>query len=290
MHMALIGRSRSTFQCFVQSEVSAGILLMGNAAHWQSPETLRGWAIPTATDIAFALGVLSLVASRIPNALKLFLTSLAILDDLGAILIVALFYATDLALLPLALAVAITGVLVLLNRLAVKALPVYLGLGFVLWGGMLFSGIHAILAGVVLALTIPLGTVSGTDVSRSPLCRLENRLNPWVLFVVLPLFGFANAGVKGVALSSMLEPLPLGVVLGLFLGKQAGIIGAVWLSVRILRYRLHHESFIGLLAFADPEREAMTKVAVLTGSLLSALAGVAVLLVRRSPNADQREV
>lgn len=271
------------------------------ALNWQAPGTLRGWAIPTATDIAFALGVLSLFGPRVPHALKVFLTSLAIIDDLGAILIIALFYASDLSPLALALAAFTTGVLFALNRLKVMLLFPYLALGAVLWGCMSFSGIHATLAGVVLAFTIPMGTRVGDNVSGSPLCRLEHALSPWVAFLVLPIFGFANAGValRGIGASALLEPLGLGIVAGLFLGKQAGILGAVWLARRLgIAAGLKQVSarelygiallcgigftmslFIGLLAFADPEWEAITKLAVLVGSLLSALAGAAVLLL-----------
>jgi Na+:H+ antiporter, NhaA family len=274
------------------------------ALNWQNPETLRGWAIPTATDIAFALGVLSLFGPRVPHALKVFLTSLAIIDDLGAILIIALFYASDLSPLALALAALTTGALFALNRLKVMLLFPYLALGAVLWGCMLFSGIHATLAGVVLAFTIPMGRRVGINVSGSPLCRLEHALSPWVAFLVLPIFGFANAGVAlgGIGASSLLEPLALGIVAGLFLGKQGGILGAVWLARRLgIAVGLKQVSarelygvallcgigftmslFIGLLAFADPEREAMTKLAVLAGSLGSALAGAAVLLLPNS--------
>ena len=270
------------------------------ALNWQTPETLRGWAIPTATDIAFALGVLSLLGSRVPSSLKLFLTSLAIIDDLGAILIIALFYAAGLSLWALGLAALIAGILVALNRLKVMHLLPYLALGIVLWAAMLFSGIHATLAGVVLAFTIPLGAKS-TDGAHSPLHLLERALSPWVAFLVLPIFGFANAGVGlgGVSLGWLLAPLPLGIVLGLFLGKQAGILGSVWLARRAGLAELPPQAtwrdlygvallcgigftmslFIGLLAFADAEREAVTKLAVLAGSLLSALAGAAVLLL-----------
>ncbi len=272
------------------------------ALNWRSPETLRGWAIPTATDIAFALGVLSLLGSRVLSSLKLFLTSIAIIDDLGAILIIALFYASGLSPVALTLAALTVGLLYGLNRLKVMLLFPYLVLGAVLWGWMLFSGIHATLAGVVLAMTIPIGTTRGSDVSGSPLCRLEHALSPWVAFLVLPVFGFANAGVTlgGIRPSSLLlEPLALGIVLGLFLGKQAGVLGAVWLARQARIAALPPQAtwrdlygvailcgigftmslFIGLLAFADPEREAMTKLAVLVGSLLSALAGAAVLLL-----------
>ncbi|MGZ5863577.1 MAG: Na+/H+ antiporter NhaA, partial [Methyloceanibacter sp.] len=199
------------------------------------------------------------------------------------------------------LAAFTTGVLFALNRLKVMLLFPYLALGAVLWGCMSFSGIHATLAGVVLDFTIPMGTRVGDNVSGSPLCRLEHALSPWVAFLVLPIFGFANAGVglRGIGASALLEPLGLGIVAGLFLGKQAGILGAVWLARRLgIAAGLKQVSarelygiallcgigftmslFIGLLAFADPEWEAITKLAVLVGSLLSALAGAAVLLL-----------
>jgi Na+:H+ antiporter, NhaA family len=272
------------------------------AFNWQSPETLRGWAIPTATDIAFALGVLSLLGSRVPGSLKVFLTSLAIIDDLGAILIIALFYACDLSLSALALAGAATAMLFALNLMGVARLVPYLLLGLVLWVGMLFSGIHATLAGVVLAIAIPIGSIRETPGAKSLLHSVENALGPWVAFLVLPIFGFANAGVAlaGVSLASLAAPLSLGIVLGLFLGKQLGILGSVWLA-RISGFAAFPAQatwrdlygvailcgigftmslFIGLLAFADAEREAMTKLAVLLGSLLSALFGAAILLMR----------
>ena len=187
------------------------------AINWQSPETWRGWAIPTATDIAFALGVLSLFGSRIPNSLKVFLTSLAIMDDLGAILIIAIFYASDLSVSALGLAALVTVVLFGLNRFGVVRLVPYLLLGIALWVCMLFSGIHATLAGVVLAMAIPLGTLGAEDGEGSPLCRLEDLLGPWVAFLVLPVFGFANAGLSlaGISLDLLLAPLSLGIVLGL---------------------------------------------------------------------------
>jgi NhaA family Na+:H+ antiporter len=275
------------------------------AVNWHTPETWRGWAIPTATDIAFALGVLSLFGSRIPNSLKVFLTSLAIIDDLGAILIIAVFYASDLSFTLLGLAALIAIVLFVLNSLGVTRLAPYLLLGVLLWASMLFSGIHATLAGVVLAMAIPLGAPAGGQgqASGSALYRLEDALGPWVAFIVLPVFGFANAGVSlaGVSFEMMLAPLSLGIVLGLFVGKQLGIMISIVMSNRIGIVQLPADAswrevygvailcgigftmslFIGLLAFADAEHEAMTKLAVLSGSLLSAFAGAAVLLTRR---------
>lgn len=269
------------------------------AINWQSPETWRGWAIPTATDIAFALGVLSLFGSRIPNSLKVFLTSLAIMDDLGAILIIAIFYATDLSVMALGAAAVITLLLFGLNRFGVMRLAPYLLLGVGLWAAMLFSGIHATLAGVVLAMTIPLGSTGEESETGSPLCQLEYRLGLWVAFLVLPVFGFANAGVAlgGASMESLLAPLSLGIAAGLFFGKQIGIMtsiviarqtgiahlpaGASWRQIYgvalLCGIGFTMSLFIGLLAFADTERESTVKLAVLAGSLLSALAGAVIL-------------
>ena len=280
------------------------------AVNYETPETWRGWAVPTATDIAFALGVLSLFGSRIPNSLKVFLTSLAIMDDLGAILIIAVFYASDLSMQALGLAGLATAVLCAFNWFGVKRLAPYLIVGLLLWAATLFSGIHATLAGVVLALTIPLGDVSGghgadnnnNGNSGSPLYRLEDALGLGVAFLVVPIFGFANAGVslQGVTFDMLLAPLSLGVMLGLFVGKQLGIMTFVVAAHRTGIVHLPAEAswrqiygvailcgigftmslFIALLAFPNAEHEAMTKLAVLTGSLLSAFAGAAVLLLR----------
>jgi len=284
------------------------------AVNYETPETWRGWAVPTATDIAFALGVLSLFGSRIPNSLKVFLTSLAIMDDLGAILIIAVFYASDLSMQALGLAGLATAVLCAFNWFGVKRLAPYLIVGLLLWVATLFSGIHATLAGVVLALTIPLGDVSGghgadnnnNGNSGSPLYRLEDALGLGVAFLVVPIFGFANAGVslQGVTFDMLLAPLSLGVMLGLFVGKQLGIMTFVVAAHRTGIVHLPAEAswrqiygvailcgigftmslFIGLLAFHDPAQIAETKLAVLCGSILSALLGAVVLLwpTRRS--------
>lgn len=275
------------------------------AINWQSPEMWRGWAIPTATDIAFALGVLSLFGSRIPNSLKVFLTSLAIMDDLGAILIIAIFYAADLSVMALGAAAVITVLLFGLNWFGVMRLTPYLLLGAGLWAAMLFSGIHATLAGVVLAMTIPLGSMGKEDGERSPLCHLEDRLGLWVAFLVLPVFGFANAGVSltGASMESLLAPLSLGIAAGLFFGKQIGIMASIVIATRtgiahlpagaswrqmygvalLCGIGFTMSLFIGLLAFADAEHESMVKLAVLAGSLLSAFAGAAILIQRKTP-------
>ncbi|KTT13540.1 pH-dependent sodium/proton antiporter [Pseudomonas oryzihabitans] len=264
------------------------------------PQTLSGWAIPAATDIAFALGVLSLLGSRVPASLKVFLSALAILDDLGAVLIIALFYTSDLSTSMLLAAVGLVAVLFVLNRLKVRALLPYLLIGALLWFCMLRSGIHATLAGVILALFIPLGDTE-TE-AASPLLKLESALHPWVAFLIVPVFGFANAGVAlgNISLANLLDPVPLGVALGLFLGKQIGISLLAVLAIRSGLARLPEGAnwlqlygvallcgigftmslFIGALAFPGaPLLVDEVKIGVLLGSLLSALAGVAVLLV-----------
>ena len=261
----------------------------------------RGWAIPTATDIAFALGVLSLLGSRVPNSLKVFLTSLAIIDDLGAILIIAVFYATDLSFAALGGAVLAAAGLYALNALGVVRLLPYVVLGVVLWAAMLSSGVHASLAGVVLAMAIPLAPSKRGDGHGSLLHRMERGLSPWVAFLVLPLFGFANAGVSlaDTGHQSLISPLSVGIILGLFIGKQLGIVLFVFLAKRLGLTALPAGAtwwqiygvailcgigftmslFIGLLAFDEVEREAVVKLSVLVGSLISALVGVAVLLL-----------
>ncbi|QDD89725.1 Na+/H+ antiporter NhaA [Pseudomonas oryzihabitans] len=264
------------------------------------PQTLAGWAIPAATDIAFALGVLSLLGSRVPTSLKVFLSALAILDDLGAVLIIALFYTSDLSTTMLLAAAGLVAVLFVLNRLKVKALLPYLLIGVLLWFCLLRSGIHATLAGVILALFIPLGDTETDD--ASPLLKLEAALHPWVAFLIVPVFGFANAGVAlgNLSLANLLDPVPLGVALGLFLGKQIGISLLALLAIRSGLARLPEGAnglqlygvallcgigftmslFIGALAFPGaPLLVDEVKIGMLLGSLLSALAGVAVLLL-----------
>lgn len=267
-------------------------------------EAIRGWAIPAATDIAFALGVLAILGSRVPVSLKIFLTALAILDDLGAILIIALFYSGDLSLPMLAGAAACLAVLIALNLRDVRALPVYLAIGALLWFFVLKSGIHATLAGVALALTIPLGGhgTESDEPEHSPLHTLEHRLHPWSSYFIVPVFGFANAGVSiaGMSPSLLLTPVPLGIMLGLFLGKQIGVFGFAWLAVRLGLGTMPAKAnwaqlygvsllcgigftmslFIGALAFANNAAlNDATKIGVLAGSALSAVIGYIVLHV-----------
>jgi NhaA family Na+:H+ antiporter len=274
-----------------------------------SPENLRGWAIPAATDIAFALGVLALLGRRVPVSLKIFLAALAIIDDLGAVVIIALFYTADLAALWLGAAGLVLAVLFGLNRAGVERLSVYLLLGAVLWACVLQSGVHATLAGVALALTIPIRPAPARpDDPSSPLHILEHALQPWVAFLIVPVFGFANAGVSlaGLDAADLVAPLPLGIAAGLFLGKQVGVFLATWAAVRLnWADRPEHASwsqvygvsllagigftmslFIGLLAFPDaPELQDAVKVGVLSGSLLSGIVGTLVLLIAKGEEA-----
>ncbi|WP_096702888.1 Na+/H+ antiporter NhaA [Magnetospirillum sp. 15-1] len=272
------------------------------ALNAQSPESVRGWAIPTATDIAFALGVLALLGSRVPVSLKVFLTALAIIDDLGAVLIIALFYTADLSLPALGAAAALLAGLVALNRLGVGKVWPYLLLGAGLWAATLQSGIHATIAGVALAMTIPMraGGENGDD-PHSPLHHLEHALAKWVAYGIVPIFGFANAGVSFAGLEPrvVLGQLPLGIALGLFFGKQIGVFGAAWAAIRLgFAERPEGASmaqlygiailcgigftmslFIGGLAFGGhAESSDAVKIGVLAGSGLSAILGSIVLL------------
>jgi len=283
------------------------------ALTWSEPNLHRGWAIPAATDIAFALGVLAILGSRVPASLKIFLTALAILDDLGAIVIIAIFYTSELSLPMLAAAALCIGALVALNRLGVTALLPYLALGAVLWFFVFKSGIHATLAGVALALTIPLQShPKETRAEDAPLHRLEHALHGWVAFGIIPIFGLANAGVSlsGLTLDALLSPLPLGIALGLFLGKQIGVYGFAWAAVHFgfadvpagaTRAQCYGVAllcgigftmslFIGALAFpGQPELGDATKIGVLMGSALSAIVGLLVLSIAPREQLQPRE-
>ncbi len=271
-----------------------------------TPDTLRGWAIPSATDIAFALGVLALLGSRVPPSLKVVLTALAILDDLGAVVIIALFYTSQLHWPYLLGAAAVLALLYALSRAGVERLVVYLALGVILWFLVLKSGVHATLAGVALAMTLPIHSRHNPGAAQeAPLVRLEHGLQPWVAFLVVPIFGFANAGVSfaGVSLSALMAPVPLGIVLGLFVGKQVGIFAFAWAAIRgkvavlpanatatqlygvalLCGIGFTMSLFIGLLAFqSSPALQDSVKLGVLAGSFLSAVAG-ALLLVLATP-------
>jgi len=264
------------------------------AFNHRDPVALHGWAIPAATDIAFALGVLLLLGKRVPTSLKVFLMTLAILDDLGAIVVIAVFYTAQLSLGSLAVALAALAALVVMNRRGVATVAAYVLVGLVMWASVLKSGVHATLAGVALALVIPMRDPK--DRQRSPLRELEHDLHPPVAYVILPLFAFANAGVSfvGVGTGELLAPVPLGIAAGLFIGKQLGVFGVTWLAVRLgfaalpagVRWSQIYgvallsgvgftmSLFIGSLAFEHaPQYGAAVRFGILLGSLASALAG-----------------
>ncbi len=263
------------------------------------PSALHGWAIPAATDIAFSLGVLAALGSRVPLSLKVFLTTLAIVDDLGAIVVIAIFYTHDLSTLALAFAAVFIVALAALNVLGVRRLWPYLLFGALLWVSVLKSGVHATLAGVVLAMFIPLKSAGEPDAER-PAIWLEHVIKPWSAWVIMPVFAFANAGLPlaGLTFATLLAPVPLAIAAGLFAGKQLGIVlgagglilsgiaamprGASWRSlygVAILGgIGFTMSLFIGSLAFPeDAAREAQVRLGVLVGSLLSAVSGYLVL-------------
>jgi NhaA family Na+:H+ antiporter len=268
--------------------------------NWNDPVGIRGWAIPSATDIAFALGVLSLFGPRVPLGLKVFLMTLAVLDDFGAIVIIALFYTSSLSVTALSGAGAALLALVALNRLRVMRIAPYILVGTVLWICVLKSGVHATLAGVVTALCIPAKDPKHPE--HAPLKVLEHALHPWVAFGIVPLFAFANAGVNlaGISLQDLLQPIPLGIALGLVVGKQLGVLTFSWLAVKAGIARLPKgvefkhvygasilcgigftmSLFIGSLAFennATGEVIVSYRLGILAGTLVSALAGYLVL-------------
>jgi len=274
------------------------------ALNWSNPAALRGWAIPTATDIAFALGVISLFGSRVPSSLKIFLAALAIIDDLGAVIVIAVFYTSDLNMLALGGTAVVVAMLYGMNRAKVVAIWPYLALGAVLWVLVFISGVHATLAGVMLALMIPLKATPGAPEAahgESPLHRLEHALHKPVAFVIVPIFGFANAGVSlaGLSLGVFAEPLTMGVAAGLLLGKLVGVVGTVALLVKLGLAHLPAQAswgqmtgtaflcgigftmslFIGLLAFDDPAVQDHVKIGILLGSVVSGLLGAACLTV-----------
>lgn len=264
--------------------------------NWGDPEVLAGWAVPTATDIAFALGILALLGSRVPVALKVFLLAIAIIDDLGAIVIIAIFYTSELSTNALALTIVSFALAVALNRMGVRSMTPYLIVGIFMWVCVLKSGVHATLAGVVIALTIPLNAKDG---EKALLLRVEHALHPWVAFLILPIFAFANAGVslQGISLTDIADPLPLGIAVGLFAGKQIGVFGATWLGCKLGVARLPKgvtwvhvygvacltgvgftmSLFIGSLAFASPEAMNTVRLGVISGSILAGLLGYTVL-------------
>jgi len=270
--------------------VPAGIYALVNL---DSPGTFQGWPIPAATDIAFALGVLSLVRRYIVPGLRVFLLGLAIIDDLGAIILIALLFTADISSQALTLAAVCVAILALLNRFNVERLWPYLAVGLVLWLSVLKSGVHATLAGVVI----------GTMIPRKAMPKLEHALQPWVVFGIMPIFALANAGasLEGVGLHTFTEPVALGIILGLFLGKQLGVFAACWLAVRAgiaqlpagANWRSLHgvailtgigftmSLFVGSLAFPAGEHDTAVRLGVLTGSTLSAIVGCSWLWLLR---------
>ena len=278
-----------------------------SALNWNNPETINGWAIPAATDIAFALGVLAALGSRVPLPLKVFLTTVAIFDDLAAIVVIAIFYTADLSWLALVLGLAGSAVLVALNRLRVTRVAAYVVVGIFVWVCVLKSGVHATLAGFAVALAIPL---SDARSDRSPLKDLEHALHPWVAYAILPIFAFANAGISlsGIDQTVFFGSVSLGIAAGLFIGKQLGVFGTVWLLVKLGLARLPQGAnwasvygvsvltgigftmsfFIGSLAFerGDLEQMAATRIGVLAGSILSAVVGYVVLRFTASESGD----
>ncbi len=265
---------------------------------------MNGWAIPTATDIAFALGILSLLGSRVPLSLKIFLMALAIIDDLGAIVIIALFYTSELSTVSIIIASASLVVLFIMNRMGVIRKAAYILVGIILWVSVLKSGVHATLAGVALAFMIPLNSTDREGKKFSILKEMEHGLHYWVAFMILPLFAFVNAGVdlKGISMDQMLTPVPLGIMLGLFVGKQFGVFGFSWIAIKLGWAKLPTGSnwiqlygvavltgigftmslFVDSLAYNDTEiYHYADKLAILLGSFISAITGYLILRISR---------
>ena len=267
--------------------------------NWGDPVAMRGWAIPSATDIAFALGVIALLGSRVPGSLKLFLMTLAIVDDLGAIVIIAIFYTSNLSIASLGLALCLIAALYIINRRGVVHLAPYLFISILLWAAVLKSGVHATLAGVIAAFFIPFRALPGENTTQ--LERLEDDLHGAVVFGILPIFAFANTGVSfaGLSLGAFLAPVPLGIALGLFLGNLIGVTGFSWIAIRLKIAQLPEGAnwtqivgvsllcgigftmslFIGSLAFEQggPDIAVDDRLGILAGSLASGVLGYLIL-------------
>lgn len=293
---ALIGELSDIKQIFLPALAAVGGMIAPALVYTLfniNTPYLSGWAIPAATDIAFALGVLTLLGNRVPNALKVFLVSIAIFDDLGAIIVIALFYTSDLSLMSLGIALACLPFLWLLNRMNVVRLTPYLFIGIIMWAALLKSGVHATLAGVILAFFIPL--INKTDPEHSPLEELEHDLHNTVAFGILPLFAFANAGISlaGASIGSLFHSVPLGVGLGLLLGKPIGVMAAVLVATKLRLATLPNNTtlgqicgvsllcgigftmslFISGLAFDGVPDDFDPRLGIMIGSVISALAG-----------------
>jgi len=297
----LDGQLSKPSQIVLPGTAAIGGMVVPALIYWflnrDNPTALSGWAIPTATDIAFALGVLALLGKRVPVSLKLFLMTLAIIDDLGAIIIIAIFYSGSLSTLSLTLAAACIATLIAMNRLGVVKLGPYMLVGLILWVCVIKSGVHATLAGVTLAFCIPLRT---KNAEPSPLLNLEHALHPWVAYGILPLFAFANAGLSlsGVTVESFTHDVPMGIAVGLLLGKTVGVFALTWFAVKIGIATLPQGAnwgqilgvailcgigftmslFVGSLAFEPgvSDYAGMDRMGILTGSILAALIGYAV--------------
>ena len=269
---------------------------------------IKGWAIPTATDIAFALGILSLLGNKVPTSLKLFLMALAIIDDLGAIIIIALFYTTDLSTISIVISFISLVALFIMNKAGVTKKAAFILVGTILWVSVLKSGVHATLAGVALAFMIPLNSEDKNGKKFSMAKEMEHDLHYWVAFLILPLFAFVNAGVnlKGISTEDMLGTVPVGIMLGLFFGKQAGVFGLSWLAIKFKLASLPKDSnwmqlygvavltgigftmslFIDSLAYNDTQiYNYADKLAILIGSFLSGIVGY--IILRFAKNRDK---
>ena len=273
------------------------------AFNWGDEYAIRGWAIPSATDIAFAIGIFSLFSRHLPISLKMFLLSVAIFDDIAAILIIALFYSQDLSFLSLSVAGVGIACLFVLNRLRVRYVSAYMVIGIVIWVAVLKSGVHATLAGFLIAWFIPIKLTNQYD--QPILKSLEHDLKPWIAFCILPIFAFVNAGVdlRDISFETLMTPVTLGIIIGLFIGKQVGIFGICWLSIKLKIAKIPEGAtwrelygvcvlagigftmslFIGSLAFEGDGTELTShvKLGVLTGSLLSAICGAIILTKSR---------
>jgi NhaA family Na+:H+ antiporter len=310
----LIGELSNVKQIILPAGAALGGMIMPAIVYllfnYNEPEFWKGWAIPAATDIAFALGILSLLGNRVPNSLKVFLVSIAIFDDIGAILIIALFYTSELSLESLALAGLCLPFLYLLNRRNVTSITPYLLIGIIMWIAVLKSGIHATLAGVVLALFIPM--FDRTDPEHSPLEELEHDLHNTVAFGILPIFAFANSGIslEGAGLADLFHSVPLGIAAGLFIGKQLGVMIMCWLIFKLgistmpkgMDYKQIYGAallcgvgftmslFIGGLAFAGDTTMFDERLGIIMGSIVSGIAGYIMLKVSLKDNVSGTSV
>lgn len=297
----LEGHLSKPSQVVLPGAAAIGGMVVPALIYWflnkDNPAALGGWAIPMATDIAFALGVLALLGKRVPVSLKLFLMTLAIIDDLGAIIVIAVFYSSELSGLSLLLAAACLVALIAMNRMGVVKIAPYMIIGLILWVCVLKSGVHATLAGVTLAFCIPLRTKNSEP---SPLLGIEHALHPWVAYGILPLFAFANAGVSlaGVNLHSFTHHVPMGIAAGLLIGKTVGVFGLTWIAIKtglaalpaganwgqvfgvaiLCGIGFTMSLFVGSLAFVagSSEYAGMDRMGILTGSILAALIGYGV--------------